>query len=394
MGGPMALNLQKRAAQEGGGLVVFDAKPEASGVPAAAASGARVAFDLAEVARLCDRIVLCLPDGSAVSNALMGRRGLRDHLSPDALVIDCSTTDPAISRRAAARLPCRFVDAPVSGERARAESGTLTSMVGASSKDFARAEAVLSGFASEVIHVGGPGCGQLAKAFNNALYNVSVAAMAEVLPLARRTGLDLEAFSRAVGSGTGQSFGFDKFSPLVLARTFEAPAHGYPMAAAFKDMETVAAAAAEAQLELRLVDAARRTYEEALELKLGSQHKGAMVKVWERKLGVVAEPGRGPCAAAAAAAASAAAEAEQKLKCGLCGCTDPENSVSLPCGHRFCKQCLKPGSGTSACPTCNRVYFPTWCVDVDRLPRTKIEKGEVSDFGLSPSTRPDPSTAR
>ena len=298
----MALNLQRiLAASSAESLVVYDAQPSSPGVAAAVLGGAHLARSAKEVAELCSEIVLCLPDGSAVHEVLFGggvhSEGLASRLSKGALVIDCSTTEPEVSRNASTllrRLRCRFIDAPVTGERTRAETGALTAMVGGPADDADRAAAVLSAFSSDVVRVGeAPGSGQLAKALNNALYNVSVAAMAEVLPLACRAGLDPGAFIRVVAGGTGQSFGFSKFAPLVLERCFEAPAHGYPMGKAFKDMETAAASAVAAGVELRVVGAAALTYREALTgLDLGHEHKGAMVKVWERELGVIAKAGK------------------------------------------------------------------------------------------------------
>ena len=77
-----------------------------------------------------------------------------------------------------------------------------------------------------------------------------------------------------------------QFAPLVLDREFAAPRYGYPMAKAFKDMEVVREAALGVGEALPVLAAATRTYEEALALGLGVEHKGAMVKVVERKLGV------------------------------------------------------------------------------------------------------------
>ena len=166
-------------------------------------------------------------------------------------------------------------------------AGTLTAMVGASNtNDFARAEPLLQAFATTVVHVGGIGQGQLAKAFNNVLYNVSCAAMAEALACAERAGLDTEALARIVCAGSGHSFGFAKFAPLVLSRRFDAPANGYPMGSAFKDMEVVASVAREAGVELDVIAATRRTYEQALDMGLARECKGAMAKVWERRFGV------------------------------------------------------------------------------------------------------------
>jgi len=126
------------------------------------------------------------------------------------------------------------------------------------------------------------------QAINNALYNVNVAALAEILPLVEAHGIPPACLEEIVSNGTGQSFGFDKFSPLVASRSFEAPMHGYPMGKAFKDMETVAWAAKAVKLQdgslyqLPVITAAEDTYREALALGLSEEVKGAMAKVFER----------------------------------------------------------------------------------------------------------------
>lgn len=209
------------------------------------------------------------------------------------LVVDCSTTGPEVSQDVARELRSRsvdFLDAPVTGGPVRAASGTLTSMVGGDEASFKRATPILQSFSSKVLYMGTTGNGQLAKALNNCLYNVSVAAMAEMLPLASRAGLSLESFVEVVTTGTGQSFGFNQWAPHVLRREFEAH-HGYPMDAAFKDFETLAAVVKCLGVEAPPVArAARSTYERALAMGLGGQHKGAMVKVWEEHLGLECTP--------------------------------------------------------------------------------------------------------
>jgi 3-hydroxyisobutyrate dehydrogenase-like beta-hydroxyacid dehydrogenase len=290
--GTMGFPMAQRVLSSHGALTVWDIRSDAPNVLAAITAGANLASSLTELAQECDIICLCVPGCEEVNEILFRHDGIAASVSKDALIVDCSTTRPETSQSAAQKLGCSFVDAPITGERARAENGTLTCMTGGSADDVIRATALLRCFASNIIHVGNHGHGQLTKALNNCLYNVSVAAMAEVLPLAVAKGIDIEAFCRVASSGTGQSFGFDKFSPLVLERKFGAPEHGYPMGSAFKDMEVVAEAAKSAGVSCdpaSIIDAARRTYEAALEDGFDRENKGAMTKVWERKLGVVVQ---------------------------------------------------------------------------------------------------------
>jgi 3-hydroxyisobutyrate dehydrogenase-like beta-hydroxyacid dehydrogenase len=136
---------------------------------------------------------------------------------------------------------------------------------------------------STVVHMGPPGTGQLTKMVNNVLYNVSVAAMAEMLPLAASLGLDPQSVRRVVSSGSGQSFGFDYFSERVLEGRFH---EGYPMGKAFKDMLAISEHANRLKAPMPVVSGALQTYRQALAEGYGEEAKGAMIKVWERVMGV------------------------------------------------------------------------------------------------------------
>jgi len=280
MGRRMALRLLK----VGFSLAVHDLRPDAVAELAAEGvrpAGARAAKDAAELARDCRTIALSLPDTAAVESVLLGSGGLGSRLAAGTVVIDFGTTHPLFTRRAAAEMAERGVtllDAPVSGMAERAEAGTLTVMVGGDEEMFERARPVFEAVGEKVVYMGAPGNGQLAKMTNNVLFNISCAAMAEILPMAVKMGLDAEKICSVVSSSTGQSRGFDFFSALVLARDF---VPGYPMESARKDMDAVMEIARELELPLPVTSGAMETYEAALAQGLGGENKGAMVKVWE-----------------------------------------------------------------------------------------------------------------
>src|SRR6185312_1396 len=76
-------------------------------------------------------VVTCLPTSREVESLLDGADGLIAGMASGSMLIDCTSGDPATSRRIAARLGERgigFVDAPVSGGTVGAERGTLTVM--------------------------------------------------------------------------------------------------------------------------------------------------------------------------------------------------------------------------------------------------------------------------
>ena len=263
---------------------VFDLREEA--VAELAARGAEAADNVTDIAGTCNRILLSLPDADAVGEVVFGEGGLFASLEEGDIVVDCGTTHPEYTRAAARRFAGRgafFLDAPVTGMETRAEAGTLTVMVGGDEDAFAAVLPVLERIGSLVLHMGESGNGQLAKMANNVLYNISCAAMAEMLPFAVRLGLDPEKVRRVVGSGAGQSYGFDYFAERALRGVFD---EGYPMGAAFKDMKTVMENADALQVPLPVAAAAMQTYKTALARGFGEQSKGAMIKVWEQVMGV------------------------------------------------------------------------------------------------------------
>ncbi|MCU0561005.1 MAG: NAD(P)-dependent oxidoreductase [Desulfobacterales bacterium] len=280
MGRGMALNVLKA----GFPLKVYDIDPNA--VDALAAAGAVAAAGLREVAEGCEWILLSLPDTAVVRQIIWGDDGLHERLSGGQGIVDCGTTHPMATiefhkRLAAAGIA--FLDAPVSGMEERAREGSLTTMVGGSREIFERVTPVLESFSRTVIFMGGPGCGQLAKVINNVFFNISCAAVAELLPLAVKMGLDAEKMIAVAGTGTGQSFALNFFAPLILQREF---GRGYPMKKAYKDMSSIMEIMNAYHIPIPVTQAALTTYQMALNLKLGDESKGAMVKVWEQLLGV------------------------------------------------------------------------------------------------------------
>ena len=110
---------------------------------------------------------------------------------PGQIVADCSTAPMTLARRLAERFAAAgaaFVDSPVARTRAAARAGTLCAMVGGDAAAFARVRPFLACFATDILHCGAAGAGQLAKAMNNMVLMQTVNALAEALTAARRLG--------------------------------------------------------------------------------------------------------------------------------------------------------------------------------------------------------------
>jgi 3-hydroxyisobutyrate dehydrogenase-like beta-hydroxyacid dehydrogenase len=291
MGRPIALNLLKGGAD----LVVLARREEH--VAEFRGRGARASKEPGDLAG-SDLLFLCLPDGSVVRDVLFGAAGsLADKLRRGSIVVDLSTTTYGDAVEIGKRLDERgiaFLDAPISGMEARAIEGTLTVMCGGERAVFDRVRPHLDRIGSKILFLGPSGSGQLTKLINQLLFDINAAALAEVLPMAARMGLDPDLVAEVVNSGTGRSYASEFFIPRILRGHF---ADGYPMAKAYKDLVSGAELGAEHCIPMPVLAAATATYQAALLRGHGDKDKGGMVRVFEELLGTAfrtraAAPGR------------------------------------------------------------------------------------------------------
>jgi 3-hydroxyisobutyrate dehydrogenase len=133
-------------------------------------------------------------------------------LAPGAIIVDHTTTSATLAREMAAATAacgCAFVDAPVSGGQAGAETGQLSVMVGGDDAAVAAVEPVLRAYAKAVRHMGGPGAGQLTKMVNQICIAGVVQGLAEAVSFAARSGLDPDLTYQAISRGAAQSWQMD-----------------------------------------------------------------------------------------------------------------------------------------------------------------------------------------
>jgi 3-hydroxyisobutyrate dehydrogenase len=156
-----------------------------------------------------EAVVTCLPTSRELETLLEGPDGIVAGLAPGALLVDCTSGDPATSRRIAARLGeagIAFADAPVSGGPPAAAAGTLTVMIGAAPDAFGRARDVVAAFGKRIEHVGPVGAGDALKAVNNALLAANILAVAEGLTALVKAGVPAAKAVEVINASSGRSF--------------------------------------------------------------------------------------------------------------------------------------------------------------------------------------------
>jgi len=172
-------------------------------IEAALALGAHDGGSPGGVATAARVILLCVPNSPEVVEVV---DGMLSALGPGQIVVDCSTIDPDVERAQHARVAergARYLDAPLSGGTAGAQKGALTLMVGGDADTLADAEPALDPFAGLIVHVGGPGMGQVVKLCNNLIYAAQMTAVAEASALAVNSGVDPHKLVEVLTHATG-----------------------------------------------------------------------------------------------------------------------------------------------------------------------------------------------
>ncbi len=172
-------------------------------VESAVALGARDGGSPRGVAEASDVILLCVPNSPEVVEVV---DGMLPALGAGKTVVDCSTIDPDVERAQHHRVSdtgARYLDAPLSGGTAGAVKGALTLMVGGDEQTLADTEPALNPFAGLIVHVGGPGMGQVVKLCNNLIYAAQMTATAEATAMAVKSGVDMMKLFEVLTHATG-----------------------------------------------------------------------------------------------------------------------------------------------------------------------------------------------
>lgn len=282
MGGPMCRNM---AVKHPGDVLAFDTYADA--FAALDGTKARRAATLAEIASGCDIVFLSLPGGPQVEQVCVGPAGLAAGRHRVSVVVDLSTTTVASARGVAERLHghgIAFADAPVARTREAAQRGELSIMVGADDALYPRLEPMLRYIGSDVTHCGGVGCGQVVKLVNNALVFENTVALAEMMVLGERAGVQPAVLLDAVSKGSGDSFALRNHArKSMLPRTF--PERAFSPEYVLKDIDCLLELAAQTGVDAQVTRLARRYYEATAKHGWSGRYFPAVIEVVDRDIG-------------------------------------------------------------------------------------------------------------
>lgn len=236
----------------------------------------------ASLARSSDIIITIVGMPDDVRGLYLGDQGLIAQARPGTVLVDMTTSSPALARElaeTAARRGVQVLDAPVSGGDVGAREGRLSIMVGGDEKALAAVEPVLRCLGTNIALMGGPGAGQHTKLCNQTVIASTMLGLCEGLAYAKRAGLDLEKVLGVVGGGAASSFLWNGLGPRIAREDYAA---GFFVEHLIKDMRLAAEEAEAMGQELPGLGVARRLYQELADEGRGRLGTQALFAVYDK----------------------------------------------------------------------------------------------------------------
>jgi len=213
--GRMGLSIIGHLARKGFATLVHDIDAGKRG--AAEQRGARWAGGLEALASGSEAVLICVGYDQELRELMPELAGAARGRT---IVAVLSTVHPkTVQDLAAAQTAQRLtvLDATMCRGGRAADEGTLLCFVGGEPASVERIRPVLGAFASDIVHTGGVGSAQVAKAANNLVLWACLVANHEALALAQRYGLDVDALRKALLMSSAANDALAKWGTQTMA---------------------------------------------------------------------------------------------------------------------------------------------------------------------------------
>jgi len=248
--------------------------------------GTRNAASPAEAARGVEVVWMCVSDTKAVESVLFGPQGVQDSLAEGMIIVDSSTISPSATRQFAERVRAKgveYVDAPMTGSKTGAASGTLTFMIGGDEAVIAKLQPLFAAMGKKFFRMGETSKGQAAKLVMNLQIALIYEGFAEALTLATKLGVDVNALVPLIQASMVNSGVVEYKAPFVLKRDFSP---NFPLRLMHKDLKLALEAAKELRVRLPGLETVEEIYDVADEDGHGDLDYSATLTLLEKWAGV------------------------------------------------------------------------------------------------------------
>ncbi|MHA1793012.1 MAG: NAD(P)-dependent oxidoreductase [Promethearchaeota archaeon] len=223
-----------------------------------------------------------------VEDVYFGSTGILKGVKSGAIIVDMTTSEPALARRiheAASNIGVKALDAPVSGGDVGARNGTLAIMVGGDKDAFEEVLPLfkLMGDKDKIAFQGMAGSGQHTKMCNQILIAGTMIGVVESLLYGYKAGLDLNDVINVIGKGAAGCWSINNYGPRIIKGDFDP---GFFIKHFVKDMGIALKEAFAMKLSLPGLSLAHQFYVSAMSLgweNLGTQ---ALYKVFAKMNGI------------------------------------------------------------------------------------------------------------
>jgi 3-hydroxyisobutyrate dehydrogenase len=255
MGGAMAVTLHR------GGWDVIGFDPSETARSMAAEKGIETTAQLEDLSGT-PYVVLSLPSAKIVETTVPKLLATPGTIA----IIDTTTSEPDTSRtlaELAEQQGASFIDAPVSGGRDGAATGSLSAFVGGTERALVAAEPVLQTLTGgKYNHIGGPGSGNVVKLLNNVLAAANLVSVGEALGVAKAYGIDLQTAAESIsGASGGSKVSANMYPNWVLTGSHDS---GFSMGLMARDAALAITVAEQAGESPELLAVVARQWQESL----------------------------------------------------------------------------------------------------------------------------------
>ena len=275
--GAMGRRMAARLHTAGHAVTVFNrsgVSPELAALPLTPAPSPAAAADGA------DLVIAMVADDDASRAVWCGAGGAVATLRPQTLVIESSTLTPSWVtelERSVRQAGAEFLDAPVVGSLPQAEAGALLYLIGGRAEAVARARPILAALGSGFHHLGETPAGATAKLLVNTLFATQVAVLAELIAVARRSGLDAAQLVQLLGALPVISPAAKVAAAAMVSARFEPL---FPIALVRKDLAYALTLAASAGASVPLSQRVAELFAQAVERGLAGENITAVCKLY------------------------------------------------------------------------------------------------------------------
>tara|TARA_B100001057_G_scaffold153869_1_gene154050 strand:+ start:10490 stop:11353 length:864 start_codon:yes stop_codon:yes gene_type:complete len=190
-----------------------------------------------QAAKNAEIVFICVGNDDDVREVILHEDGAIHGLGKSAIIVDHTTASARLAVEVyneARKHEINFLDAPLSGGQAGAESGQLTIMVGGDKEIFDKVLPVMDCYAKACTLIGEAGSGQKAKMVNQICIASLIQGLSEALHFAKRENLDIAAVMGAISEGAAQSWQMENRWQTMIDDEFD---FGFAVEWMRKDLE-------------------------------------------------------------------------------------------------------------------------------------------------------------